>query len=53
MNPSRKNTNVVTSDGGGDSTYESVYLVKNGQFKRFIVAEQAWLEKCIAQLHCY
>ena len=34
MNPSRKNTNVVTSDGGGDSTYESVYLVKNGQFKK-------------------
>ena len=32
MDPTRLNTNVVTSDGGGDKTYETVFTVKKGKF---------------------
>ncbi len=33
MNPDRDDVNVVTSDGGGDKTYETVHSVKKGKFK--------------------
>lgn len=33
MNPDKSDVNVVTSDGGGDKTYETVYSVKKGKFK--------------------
>lgn len=33
MNPLKEDVNVVTSDGGGDKTYETVHSVKKGKFE--------------------